>query len=266
MTIGYPDWNATVIPATASRVVGGKSNLAVAIGAVVDLGIYKMPHPAYDIYLSLANSSGADVLTQATLFLDWYDDISGVFLQQDVWQMTSGVATGNPHQMLGHGPARGTRLSMSLANLATSATGITAQLSVISAARPESRATLETFTMGVGGIQDAAFALDINELAVSQVLAVAAGASVVRALPLYTGQARVCATTSSGLADLEVAIAPIPGWVAQTNPLFSAFTSGAGVMNSDAFLPRIQCQLTMTNHNAAAKDLAAWITTAELRV
>jgi hypothetical protein len=270
----YPDWtvpqaHANAIAATGTPLLSLPNQListttVINAGAFPVLPAVSITQPSYEISIS-ANASGAGAAGPLEIDVLWQDAASLATLGEETWWIWPATAV-TTHVITGRGPVKGSRLVIGFSN-----TSAVMQYTVVTTCYARSHLYLrdDWRTSSLNGTV-AANPLAGNDLKAGMignrsVVGLAAGASDITVLPLYNGRAQLYADTSSSTSDMLITIQDSADPNAEglgTRRLRYASNS-AGLLAAEIALPRYQCQVSLTNNNAAAKNLFYSLSTFE---
>lgn len=227
------------------------SALAPGVGQI--LGPFPITQPGYEVRIDL--STGAAGACYVTYQVDWIDSGTGQNLRRNSYTAVAGV-TGTPHKINGHGPTKANQIQITVSNLLASAGNIVTTVTQMQSSRIYSRDVWRSLdTTAPVGFTASGTAPEANVL-MNAAPSVAAAGTQVRLLPLYTGQAHFSLQTASATSDAELIIATVGGVLANSQTIYDNVTDAKGHLDADIQLPRVQCQVTLKNSNAAAKVLS----------
>jgi len=259
------------VPAlTKSTVLSNIGATVVAAGGNLTSGQLTVTQPTYEIYVTAQGASSTEARPWITIRLTWVDSTSGQTVETQQYSVAQSFTSGNQYH--GVGPVHADRVTVQVFNLGTTQ-NCTVTLLVLnnSLAQTElwrSETIITNAPNGFGGIAQA-YSLPNNILFMHDAAAVGAGATDGgRGIAFYCGiQMEIRGNTSSNTNDMELFIR-IPASLmaalglpatAGENVLFDYNSDAKGLIQQTLFLPRVQCEVAMTNHNAAAKDLTTTI-------
>jgi hypothetical protein len=248
-----------------SAAVNTQARTALASGSSSDLGPFILPQPGYELFVSCDSTDVAAGTFQVKL--EWFDSGFSTLIPIAVenWWVWPGTAA-QPHQFIIRGPTKGDSLIVHVGY--SFGVSVNYSFTLLNNSRIYTRDDGRTVT-SVGlvsnGLTSGVYDLEANTLVSTAPANVAAGTGVSRLMPLYSGAVNICFRTASGIGDMECAITTNAD---QSNSwtninAFNNYTNANGEATFSAFLPRVQCLLVLTNHNAAAKTLSCMITVAE---
>lgn len=254
------------VPLIPSPVLlASQSRTAIANGTSLQSPTLTVGQVGYELYVAL--DTAAVTAAGVSVDLKWSDSVYGVVtIADETWWVLPGTAAIS-HNVCIKGPSKGDTLNVTITNN-TGAT-VNAGYAIITNSRVLTRddgRTVQTVgALVANGFTSALYDLESNLVANANPVNVSIGGSTTRLLPLYSGQCAVHFETASGTSDMELAIA----LQADTSnayvftKIYDGFTDSHGNGYAIVNLPRSQCVMTLTNHNAAAKTLSVSIVAAE---
>lgn len=273
----YTDWqtpqaHADDISNTGVPLLSRPDNLinftgTVASGATVTVGSnIHISKIGYEIALTFYAPAAAASID--TVQLIWSDSVSGQVVVTDEWSFYAGSGPiANANIIRGTGQTKGDTLTVKVTqNVST----VTASFIIVMAQNSRIYSRDDWRTVAFGGVTGVTGANgdDMNNGIVVNMdaVAVAAGANVIAALPLYAGRVVINCTTTSGAADMTTIFLCNTGAFASL--VDNQVVRGKADVNGNtliigAVLPRAQCLVQLINNNAAAKDLLCFVTAAE---
>lgn len=249
-----------VIQANTGLAQGGTDNWA---GSFLRSG--------YLLWLS-ADTTLPSQTSMFTVKLKFEDFASGDILEErwfSLWagvQVNSGAPSGDCI-VVGRGPTRGDRLLATVTNAA--GTGILSYSLGVweTGAYPErDYVKHRVFAATSSGYNLPSSDIRSGILAANFFAGVATGTSTAKdQLPLYHGRALLHFDSASLTNDCDLTISALddPNLTLATGVVFLGTTDVNGKANIEVSLPPVQCFLTMTNRNAAAKTLKYSLTALE---
>lgn len=269
MTTDWPDYNpsqhrATAIAGTGvplltkSTLIKNQAAISQNPGTANNSATFSMPQIGYEIILTIYATGNFTSFYSITM--TWFDSVSGQQTGQEEYFFIPGTgAGGNSHQIFGTGPTKGDQLVITSTVPGTSSVAVTHAYVVLNNSRVYAEDNWVTTQFNSAGVTGAASDSIGGLLAAGSFTVPASGGIVTRLMPFFNGVISLYATTTSGLADLDVQIAPFadPLQVGGSSPtMFEQMTNANGFMyQSQIPLPASQCQVQFTNKNAAIKTV-----------
>jgi hypothetical protein len=164
--------------------------------------------------------------------------------------------------ILGHGPTKGNQLVIVSENPSESVgNNVTHSYIVLENSRTYENDQWETLTFSPGGGLTGTVANMPSGCIASTQTSVSATTTITRLLPLYNGLVTVSAGTSSGTTDATINIAQVAdqsnaGALPNTTIYKAQTDSNGNLYASNVALPATQCEVFLTNNNAAAKTVS----------
>lgn len=259
-----PQGNANAIASTGVPLLTGinslgSGTLTLPVNTSEPLLTAPISQIGYDAQISVSSLNGP---TYLNVTVNWNDSGAGGALveQQNYWIVAGPSA--DPHVVSLSGPSRGDTINVNVFGYNNT---ITIGFSFAQTSRVYPKHDMRTLGTFFGQGVTVTDGQDVpgQILAYAQHTVPLSGGTYVVWLPLYTGRVTVKLHTASGANDLQATIASTADQlVAQT--VFDAETNSQGSATiTDVYLPRAQCQLTLTNNNAAGKFCTCLITISE---
>lgn len=255
-TSGIPpinNHNQLLTLAATSLAIGGSNTSAAAV----------ITQPAYEIYVScFATAGGLGAI--AHVRIDWSDSATGLVVDQDSFWVSPGTGTGAAaHVFKGRGPTKGNQAKIFVQTPGNSSAAVTFAYTFFQSSRLITTGTDEDiwFTVQSPSLSSGPPLVQNDPIArviASESLSVAASSSSTsQGLPLYNGPVWIRFATTSGANDAQFEIDDIIDPNINQDTVFKAQSDATGRINVAWRLPRIQCQVILTNQNAsAAKTLS----------
>jgi hypothetical protein len=241
------------LPATAAA---GTSIRFPAAGAIT------VNQPSFECLLGLySNTPNA---TFAEVIIQWFDTNSNLITQDIMW-CYPGANLAQIHNIEIHGITKGNSVAVTV-----SATGNQVTVGTINLYPCSRVIALDTFrtqgagTFANGALTQTGFEMGSHIMGQRSVAAQGAGATDNTTLPLCGGKVWVFGNSSSAAADLNLQINTSTDQAPAGNHVVAQLKSdGNGNINTYIHLPQVQCNMAMTNGNAAAKNTQYQLIVAE---
>jgi hypothetical protein len=264
MTIGYPDFSGTRLLHGTSQVLN-KSQAGLGPG-LSDVWTVPVTRPGYIQEIHLFNATDNVTKLPVSMQAQWLDGISGDNLDTQNWISTAGSSVG-PHYVDGSGPTKGGQLQMTITNLAAAVNlGYFLLIDETSFAyqRHDWRTDNVFGFAPTGYTAPPASDMNTGVLWAANGLTIPANNTAISILPLYNGPVYVRLGFNGGAASVEAEadMSPHPGIIG-LQAAWDFFCDANGQISQLAYMPRIQCQLTLTNHTAGALQAFGSIIVAE---
>lgn len=211
----------------------------------------------YELFLSLENALPAGSASYVQVTMDWFDQGTGLQLARRRFKLVSGV-NGTPHRLKIAGPVHGNQVRVQYLLVADSVNLVTVNSTLFGTSRLYQRDVMRTTLFGTDGFQQSGVIPEANVLANMAPL-VGAGGQQPRIMAPYSGLVHCMGFTSSGAADMVVAI--LEAFTA--NPLLvnsqvvaELVTNAQGFFDQFVALPNVQCIAQLNNRNAAQQTLS----------
>lgn len=254
MTTGTPDWaGIRQAHGTEQVLIDGSTTLAKGQSKTYTVPIVR---PGYILELHAWNATDGTTKLPFSILVTWEDGMSGDGLDRQLWQAYAGTVAG-PHYIDGSGPTKGGTMVVKITNNAASAVTLAWFIIIDETSFSYSRhdwRTDDVFSFNPTGWSTAHVDMIGGVLASEVNRGLAAGATDIFILPLYSGRVRihVDGNVTSGTqlefliqADGEVSLPNPPIVLDQQLPTTLA-------TEIDAWLPRSQCTIRVANHRATA--------------
>jgi hypothetical protein len=241
------------LPATAA------AGSSVRFPAVGNLSVNQ---PSFEFVLGIyTNTPNA---TFAEVNIQWFDANSNI-ITQDIFWCYPGVNLANIHNIEIHGITKGNGVAITVS--ATSNQVTVGTLNFYPCSRVIALDTFRTQGAGTfanGALLEGGFELGSHILAQRTVAAQGAGATDNTTVPLCSGKVWVFGNSASGVADLNLQFVTSTDQSGAGNHVVAQLKSdGNGNLNAYITLPQVQCNIGMTNGNAAAKTTQYQLIVAE---
>jgi hypothetical protein len=250
---------------TKSTVLHNSGSQVLAAGATYSSGQLTITKPTYEIYVTAQGASSTEARPWISIKLTWVDNTSGATVETQQYSVAQAFTSGNQYH--GVGPIHADRVTVQIINHGTTQ-NCTITLLVLNNALAQtelwrSETMITNAPNGFGGIAQA-YSLPNNILFMHDAAALGAGGTDGgRGVAFYCGnQMELRGNTTSNTTDMEVLLR-IPASLmaalglpatANENVLFDYNSDSKGLIQQTLFLPRVQVEVVMINHNAAAKD------------
>lgn len=280
MTADYPDWAdpQAVAAAIATGNPGGapggvpllhgqsalfsQNPIALSPGGTFTQTVSHI-NIGYEVFAGFQGGP-ANPNSQCTLEVIFMDTNSGFIIDTvgyAFWPSDLGAPVAQ--QIIGKGPTRGNQMKLRVHNPAGVGT-LQWQAVLLQSGRPYLWDTLRplNFPNSASGRNAPSMDAEAGILAAHFKAALAAGTSQVDQLPPYSGKCHIHFDSASAAADCEVNVSAVDDTLTSLSSgiVYDQFTDGTGNRDADIVLPSAQCFITITNHNAANKDVRYIIT------
>lgn len=265
----YPDWTAPQAHASAIAATGApllalpgtvyNSSQAINAGANFLTTPQAIDQISYEIFIN-AYQSGAGAAGPLKIQVKWFDASSIIEVAEQDWYIWPGAASGD-HQIRGRGPTYGTSVILVFTNLSTVAQ-YTVQYCLYARSHvyTDHKWRSEVRNTSVTGVTLPVSDPTANALAFRTLSLAAAGTDTTE-LPLYSGAILLSAHTNSNTSDMRVVLADSADPNAEGSGV--SFFQGQSDLNGNfsamLALPRYQCDVKLTNQNAAATGMSYWL-------
>lgn len=256
MTADFPDFGTP--PDTAGSVlVLNTAGGPLPVGSQIDIPAVDIPGPGYEIEIEISNNTSLVAVTDVDVALRFIDVGTGVLLDSQAADMTSGPA-GTPHIITGKGPTSANSVVVRITNNTGGGDSIDYSVKLWNNSRVYPRHDWRTRVLAGAGYTLGQPGINQGVLWNSQPAALISGANYQRLLPLYAGNVKLRVSTPSGTSDCEFLLTAIGTFTYHDFAvLLDVFTDSHGQLNQEWSLPRTQCFLTVINHNAGAQVISS---------
>lgn len=266
-TVAVEVSNTGVPLLTNSLLVKNQGAISQSPGVVSQSATFGITQIGYEILLTIYATGNFSSFYH--IGLSWFDSGTGVQTAQEDYWFVPGTAVGTPHTIIGRGPTKGNQLVITSEVPSASSVSVTHLYTVFQNSRVYTSDRWRTLVFNVAGVT-ATDATPGTNLIASTNTSVNAGATLTRVLPFYHGTAKVYVSTTSGLADGRLEVTQIADWTGGSLPLNADTanfkTDSNGLIYAEVNLPKSQCELALTNSNAAAKTFGVTMVANELMV
>lgn len=269
-TLGAPSQDGTVaalptgisntgVPLlTRSTLVKNQPNISQGVGVTSNSATFPITQPGYEVLLTIF--AAGNFLSSYHLTMNWFDSATGLQTgQEDYWFIPGTGSGANAHIIFGTGPTKGDQLVITSAVPAISSVAVSHAYVVLQNSRLFLEDDWNTIQFVPAGVTGAGTDATAGILAASS-FSVGAGLGLTRLMPFFNGECSLWASSTSGTSDMDIQILTFADalQVGGTSPTtFEQKTNANGFLYAESIsLPAAQCQVLVTNGNAAAKTLA----------
>lgn len=264
----YPDFTGARAGVLSAQPLAQAVTAELAAGQASATQTYQVTQLGYELAFHLTAAAGGTGPDYATLLMVWMDSASGIPLWEKGYTIAAGP-NGEPHRVTASGPARADTLQITVTARSTNPDEVTSQYTVLQTSRSYSRdrtRTRSTNDANYLGLISGNYVIEAGNLLNTSPNLGAAGGVATRVISFWDGQAFIKARTFSGAADLSVSVQDTTGLQSADTSVFHGQSDSGGYLSSSFYLPSLQCVLVLTNGNAAAQQVAASVTAAEVNV
>lgn len=253
---------------TKSSLVKNQTAVSQAPGTTNTSAVFPISQVGYEIFLTVF--AAGNFLSFYHLTMQWLDSGTGIITaQEDYWFIPGTGAGASAHTIIGAGPTKGDQLQIVSSVPAGSSVNVSHAYVVLQNSRLYADDFWETLQFVAAGVTGTAEDTTAGQVAASS-FNVNAGLVANRVLPFYNGIVTLWGNTTSNTSDMDLQIVNLgdtslaPGGASAI--IFEQKSNANGFLYAEQVaLPAGQCEVQVTNGNAAAKTLAFSITAAKRR-
>ena len=260
---GYPDYGGTPVVTGSALLINANG---VTVGQhLTSIKTAMISRPGYILQIEVHNSTSSAVSMPVQVEMAWTDTGTNSVIDRQIFWILAG-STANLHFVDGRGPTAGDSISVEITNFCASADTLTYSLLLLEVSHTFAQhdwRTDDSFSFSPAGWTPLDDDMLAGILTGAGNVSLTGGASRTIILPFYSGPVFLMLTTASGTTDLTAVItAEADAGLGSTFPVWQGKSDANGNLTAQAWLPRAECAVTVTNGNASTRVVTVAVITA----